>query len=364
MRLRYTKLSVNTLLVIIGALLIFAIGVSVISSTHAHRRFRVLSPAEWRKQALKDFRKQWGRVPEPGELFDIRRPLSIALSANGEYLAIDMLAPSSEWVGIWSVKPLRLGILNARIYQIFTIDASREMQWHPTRSLIVAATESNGYQLLNLHTRKSSYITGFHIGDLTWSDNRDEIIAYMRDSVDLPGYMARINIWTGQSKPFDISWLKEDTGKLSMSRYGDFAAEIEQGNKITGIVLYTKSPMRGKWVKSGIVRPISDPTLKKTLARPKLLNWMLDGRLVYAMIYPGDTSGSIKNVELWTCRKDGSVQKKWLTVQDAEPSSYYKWGQWLSVSANGKRVAFFRKDKVFVFDTRKLARSQRKTSDH
>ncbi len=82
MRLRYAKLSVKKFFVIAGALLLC--GILILWGIPAIFRVRVgtrpqdyYSPATARKHAIESFRKQWGRVPEPGELFDPRLPLAI-----------------------------------------------------------------------------------------------------------------------------------------------------------------------------------------------------------------------------------------------------------------------------------------------
>lgn len=314
--------------------------------------------AEVRAEFERRFREEWGRLPEPGELFDARRPLAVSLSPDGDFLAVDILAPSCEFVEVWDI---RGALRYACPKQHFGVDAHLDIKWHPSRKLIAVTTEANGFWLLNADTGKSSYIIGAYPGNMTWAGNTDRLLIDLKEAGEQPSRWSIVNIWNAKSVPCPKSCFdtKEEgiLNDLASSKSGNIAAELRvtegpyKGS--TEVVILRKRVQSWHWKQVGVIHPKLDSS-GKVVAYPKLVNWLLDERLVYAMVSPQNDLDTMTTVELWLCGKDGSDQRKWFTLPNAQPAPDGMSFQWVSVSGNGKRVAFLRKNKVFVFDTKEL----------
>jgi len=312
------------------------------------------APQQIRAEFEKRFIEEWGRLPEPGELFDARRPLAISLSPDGKCLAIDMFSPNCEWVEVWNVET---GVKYACPSHWFAVDAHRGMKWHPTRKLIAVTTDTNGFWLLNVHTGKASNIIGAYPGSITWAGNGDQLLIDLKGAGEKPSRWSLVNIWNGKSTPCrEPCFETNEFGALhdlATSTSGDIAAEVGlTEGPYAGhgeIIIFHKQAPKRAWQQTGAIHPMTD-SAGKVIACPKLVNWLFDGRLVYAMIY---TQGA-KPVALWRCRADGSSASQWLELPDAQPRPGYAITQWLTVSGNGKRVAFLREDKIFVFDASEM----------
>lgn len=241
------------------------------------------------------------------------------------------------------------------------MDAHLDIKWHPSRKLIAVSTETNGFWLLNTDSGKGSYIIGAYPGNMTWAGNTDRLLIDLKEAGEQPSRWSIVNIWNGKNVPCPKSCFEtEEEGALddlASSKSGNIAAELRvtegpyEGSK--KVVILHKQAQSWRWKQVGVLHPKLDSP-GKVVAYPKLVNWLLDERLVYAMLTFGDNPDTIRNVELWMCNKDGSNQKKWLMLPNGQHTFNETNYQWLSVSGNGKRVAFVQRGKVFVFDTQEL----------
>ena len=202
--------------------------------------------------------------------------------------------------------------------------------------------------------------------DLMWLGNTYQLLTCLRQAGEHPCVPSVLNAWTGHDKPLNPPWYDLSgyvTNEVG-SKDGDFALSYAERTETSPvkvvILLYRKQPKGWAWRKAGTIKPLMDSS-GKVVAYPSPINWLWDGRLAYAMVYLGQDPQHIEEVELWRCRKDGSRQDKWLSLPGAQPpdeTPTTEVPKWVSVSANGKRVAFLRKDKVFVFEAEELAEAQ------
>lgn len=312
--------------------------------------------------------QEWGRIPESGELWDVRRPWSISLSPDGNQLAVSMISPlSGGWMEIWKIHhgPLPLSWRYTPMV-VFPDLLSWRMLWHPARNWLLAETEPIGLQLVNLDkkTNRALPVAAF-MNQVTWLGTSDKALAVVKVSGERPNTLVNLDVLRGKDKPFNAPWVN-DLKRLphyqgiisqSASAAGDFAVIFAADGKREDIILYPRVNKELSWRKAGSITSRVDPS-GELVARPMIVNWLSKERLAYAMIYKKQKSDSTGRVELWTCKRDGSDQKKWMDLPGAAPPTYNAIGPgWLTVSANGKRIAFFRNDKVFVSDTDKLATS-------
>jgi hypothetical protein len=187
-------------------------------------------------------------------------------------------------------------------------------------------------------------------------------LAVAKVAGERPNELTVLDVITGKKRSFRAPWVR-DLGKLTQycgitsqaaSASGDFAVVFAANGKREDIVMYPRSDKKTSWRKAGTISSRLGPS-GGVIARPKIVNWLADGRLVYAMLYYGPESTSLQRVELWTAKRDGFDQRKWLDLPGAAPPSYNKIGDaWVTVSASGKRIAFFRDDRLYVFDADEL----------
>jgi hypothetical protein len=227
------------------------------------------------------------------------------------------------------------------------------MKWHPSRHLLVASTDDKGLWLIDSDSGKDSYITGGYPTIFCWYGNSEQVVANIKLAGDQPSFPALIKVKKGSYRPFTTPW--KSATRVESSITGDFAVQTSSRVKAPSIQLYVKHPRKQSWNLEANITPLQG-TSQTSAVLPMLINWLSDGRLVYAMIPRDNDKNDMGNTALWTCHKDGSFKKPWIKLSGASLPPYpTPGGQGISVSANGKRVAFFRKDKLLVYETAKLA---------
>jgi len=298
---------------------------------------------------------------EPGE-FEIHDglPFAVALSPDGNLVAVAVTDRKTSWVDLYD---LRTGVQEPRLIKRFGVDVYYDLEWHPTRQLVAAVAETGDISLLDINKRQASFlINSYPPTDVLWVGNSDDILVSFMISHDQPGLQALFfNVRTGVTRPVPT---RNGSNPIVIGADGKWSESDDYATLIPGnyhdqaIVCYHKQASRWSWIRRGNVPPRVDQASKHITAYPELLSWLDDGHFAYVMVYPSGLSDDISRVEVWTCRRDGSGQKRWLILPDAEPPAIGS-TSWVSVSGNRKRIAYFRQDRLFVFAEQDLLKHSR-----
>jgi hypothetical protein len=228
---------------------------------------------------------------------------------------------------------------------------------------MLAETEPIGLQFVNLdkRTARSLQVAAFPDAS-SWIGSSEKVLANIKVAGERPNTLVIIDVVTGKERSFTAPWENDlnrsrryhgITSQLA-SGVGDFAITFWENEKRADIILYSRVGNKLSWHRAGVIRSQISSS-GEVVAHPMIVNWLSNGRLAYAMLYQKQERSSTALVELWTCKRDGTDQKKWVVLSGASPPSYNAIGLgWLTVSANGKRIAFFRNDKAFMYDAKEL----------
>ena len=230
------------------------------------------------------------------------------------------LSPTGRWLAVVERRPpynrgCYLGVhdtTTGRVVAVFRGGVTMLVAWHPSRPLIAAPCDlgMSGTVLRLLDVRRNT-VRGFNPD----GGGGDEPVAWLPDGIrvlmDTGGYIGRK---AGEGGRVPGLWSRWEPAH-AVAVAPDWTVAAERGGNPWGttfIELYRKQPGRLAYKLVAKLVPDRDPKTGQVTSFRTQPGFMA-GRLGYARVFL-DARGRRTAVELWTCRKDGKDERKWLSL--------------------------------------------------
>ena len=241
------------------------------------------------------------RLPNAQALYD-----PVALSPTARWLAT--VERAREGHPILNVYEVSTGKRVARFRSVVTMLAA----WHPSKPLIAAPCDLGwSGQVLRLLDVRTGKVQWFNPED----GKNAEPVAWLPDGLRV---LTARGTYYGR-KPGDEGeipglWGPHVVDAVAVASDWTVAAE-PRGNQWepSAIEIYRKQPGRLAYTLAAKLLPDRDPATGKVTSFRNQPGFLASGRLAYARVFL-DKTGKRQRVELWTCRSDGSDERKWLSL--------------------------------------------------
>jgi WD40 repeat protein len=254
-----------------------------------------------------------------------------SLPSEGYDVSDVALSPTGRWLAVVTAATVRSGsygavyaydVTSGKLLRRFVGGWTMLAAWHPSRPLLAIANElaesETELRVLDMTTGEARYLNPDGYGGyshLDWLPDGQRVLTE-------DGYYESMR--GGEPPQVPGLWGLPDLEAITIASDWTVAAERPRPWRLqllSRIELYRKKPGALAYSRTAVLWPGKDRSGRATdfRTRPAFLS---SGRLGYVRVFL-DRRGQRRRVEVWTCRRDGKDERKWLSLPVIPPQTKY-----------------------------------------